>query len=142
MSEGSDKISQNSIEDLNQTLNNAQGSGASSIDSIKSLLGQLPSFGDKQGKVQQAEQMKQNAIHFDPDKYTSDETQAQIWEALCWRDSIMREIDAIISGIPGLEELVEEISQALTVCKYNWLLFELDLSQGQMSTALSSPTLW
>jgi hypothetical protein len=52
--------------------------------------------------------MKQNAIHFDPSKYTSDGTQALIWQALCWRDSIVREIDAIISGVPGMEELVED----------------------------------
>lgn len=119
MSEGSDKISQNSIGELDQKLASTQGSGSS--DTIKSLLNQLPSFGDKQSKVEQGEQMKQNAINFDPDEYTSQETQAQIWEALCWRDGIMREIDAIIAGIPGLEALVEEISQELTVCKLSYL---------------------
>jgi len=126
MSEGSDKISQTSVEDLNQSLNNAQGNSGSSIQSIKALLDRLPSFGGKQSKIQEAEQMKQNAIHFDPNKYTSQETQALIWEALEWRDSIVREIDAIIAGIPGLEDLVSEISDALTICKCTRSCLALD----------------
>lgn len=115
MSEGSDKISQNTLGDLNQQFANSGSSG--NIDQIKNLLGKLPSFGGESGKLQQGEQMKQDAIHFDPNKYTTQETQQQIWQALVWRDSLMRDIDAIISGIPGLEKLVEEISEAITVCE-------------------------
>jgi hypothetical protein len=114
MSEGTDKISQNSLEDLNHNLSGGQNSN---VDTIKQLLSSLPSFGDKQSKVQEAEQMKQDAYHFDPNQYSSKDTQAKIWQALCWRDSLMREIEDIIMGIPGLEKLVQQLSQALTVCE-------------------------
>lgn len=115
MSEGTDKISQNSLEDLNHNLSGGSNADA---ESIKQLLSSLPSFGDKQSKVQEAEQMKENAYHFDPDQYTSKDTQAQIWQALCWRDSLMRDIEEVILGVPGLEKLVEQLSQSLTVCQF------------------------
>ncbi|KIM22867.1 hypothetical protein M408DRAFT_332726 [Serendipita vermifera MAFF 305830] len=136
MSEGSDKISQNSLDELQQNFSNTQGNDGS-IDTIKSLLSQLPSSGGKEDKVQQGEQMKQNAIHFDPNNYTSQETQAQIWQALCWRDDIMRDIESIIAGIPGLEELVDQISQALTVYIYSIIQPYIMPYLKQISTVLT-----
>jgi Heterokaryon incompatibility protein Het-C len=119
-SEGSDKISQNTLEDLNQQFTNSNISGDSSIEKVKALLSKLPSMGGASGKMQQGEQMKQNAINFDPSKYTSEQTQQEIWQVLVWRDSLMRDIESIIAGIPGLEKLVEEISEALTVCEWGF----------------------
>ena len=118
MSEGGDKISQNCLEDLNNHFAASAGSGAnSSIEKIKAILGQLPSFGGKDDKLQQAQNMQSNAYHFDPNQYSTQETQAQIWQVLCWRDDIMRDVESVIAKIPGLEKMVEELTQELTVCK-------------------------
>lgn len=118
LSEGGDKLSQNSLNDLSHNMENSHGnSNDGSIDSIKALLDKLPSSQGNQGKVQKAEELKANAIHFDPNNYSTEETQRQIWEALSWRDGVMRDIESAIEGIPGLETLVDEITQAVTVCK-------------------------
>jgi hypothetical protein len=117
MSEGTDKISQNSLGDLNSHFGASESDASAKVDAIKSILSQIPSSSSEDSKVQQAEQMKQEAYHFDPNQYSSQQTQAKIWEALVWRDGVMRDVEAIISGIPGLEKLVDELSQAATVCK-------------------------
>jgi hypothetical protein len=143
MSEGSDKISQNTLEDLNQQFANSNTTGDSSIEQIKSLLSKLPTFGGESGKLQQGAQMKQNAINFDPNKYTSEQTQQEIWQVLVWRDSFMRDIEAIIAGIPGLEKLVEQISEAITVCEWAfWCCQCGSLHLCQSCTASFSLTLW
>lgn len=143
MSEGSDKISQNTLEDLNQQFANSNSGGNSSMEQVKSLLSKLPSFGGQSGKLQQGEQMKQNAIQFDPNKYTSEQTQQEIWQVLVWRDSLMRDIEAIIAGIPGLEKLVDEISEAITVCEWDFWYCQCGrLRLCQSCTALFSPTSW
>lgn len=138
MSEGGDKISQNCLEDLNNHFAASAGGGANaSIEQIKAILGQLPSFGGKDEKLQQAENMQSNAYHFDPNKYSTQETQAQIWQVLCWRDDIMRNVEAVIAKIPGLEKLVEELTQALTVYVYSILQPYIMPSLKELSTVLT-----
>ncbi|KAL2175255.1 heterokaryon incompatibility Het-C [Thermothelomyces heterothallicus CBS 202.75] len=103
------------------------GSGSGGSDFI-SLLGQLPGVGDgfaaqaRELKAASAAQEQENmraagntnivpgmSPNFDPVKVSG-----QIYPILQFRDKIVRSINSMISKIPGLEKLLEHISETLT----------------------------
>ncbi|KAK4120032.1 heterokaryon incompatibility Het-C [Parathielavia appendiculata] len=141
LGEANDHFTQSEVDEIDVALKNAEqtnksgdgqrgffsGPGSGGSDFI-SLVGQLPGVGD--GFASQARNLKamseaqeqENARsagnvnvvpgmspNFDPVKVSG-----QIYPILEFRDKIVRSINNMISKIPGLENLLEHISETLT----------------------------
>jgi hypothetical protein len=91
---------------------------ASKISALKSILGKLP-IGGGDSKVQEGEELQaaSKAYNFDPDNIAPPEVQQKLVQLLKWHDGLMRDILKKIEMIPGLDELVDELSNALNACK-------------------------
>lgn len=59
---------------------------------------------------------KSKAYNFDPDNIAPPEVQQQLWELLKWRDNIYRDIIKKIEMVPGLSDLIENLTNALNAC--------------------------
>ena len=105
--------------DLSQNLANAsQNDTDSSL--LRSLLEKLPIGGaSEEEKVAQADDMKAQAkaYQFNPDDVMPPEVQTQLLNLLKWRDGIYRDILAKIEMIPGLESLIDALTNALNACE-------------------------
>jgi hypothetical protein len=122
MGEATDKLSSASVTALSDKMNQSQSSEASTIETLKNVLGKLPSGGGDDDKMAKGEELQQKskAYNFDPDNVAPPEVQQQLIELLHWRDDLMRSIEEKIAMVPGLEDLLEELSNALNACK--WLI--------------------
>ncbi len=140
-SEATDHFTQSEVDEIDVALKNAEqanktsggggqrgffGSGSGGNDFI-SLVGQLPGMGDgfasqaRNLQAMSAAQEQENtragnvnvvpgmSPNFDPVKVAG-----QIYPILEFRDKIVRAINNMISKIPGLESLLEHISETLT----------------------------
>lgn len=69
--------------------------------------------------MNQAEEIhaQAKAYNFDPNNIAPLEVQQRLLELLKWHDSIMRDILAKIEMVPGLSNLIDELSNALNACK-------------------------
>ena len=151
LGEATDHFTQSEVDDLNKALASAEGSGggsrsANQIDTLTSLLGQVPGAGPlaQQARELQADSQHQERINasravgdtdrpvfqgppgtqgappapgipgmsadFDPVK-----TAAKIYPILELRDKIAKAIALTIEKIPGLESLVEKITETVTL---------------------------
>ncbi|KAL2144337.1 hypothetical protein VTI28DRAFT_9245 [Corynascus sepedonium] len=140
LGEATDHFTQSEVDEIDIALKNAEqsnkasdgqrgffGSGSGGSDFI-SLVGQLPGVGDgfaaqaRDLKAASAAQEQENmraagntnivpgmSPNFDPVKVSG-----QIYPILQFRDKIVRNINSMISKIPGLEKLLEHISETLT----------------------------
>ncbi|KAK4662545.1 Glycine-rich signal peptide [Podospora pseudopauciseta] len=142
LGEATDHFTQSEVDEIDIALKAAEqnsnsssgqrgflGSGSSGPDFI-SLVSQLPSVGDgfasqarslkaasaaqEQQNMQQLTRDNVNQVpgmnpNFDPVKVSG-----QIYPILEFRDKIVRSINNMISKIPGLESLLEKISETLT----------------------------
>ncbi|KAK3899238.1 heterokaryon incompatibility Het-C [Staphylotrichum tortipilum] len=143
LGEATDHFTQSEVDEIDVALKNAEqankgsggssrgffggGSGGGGSDFI-SLIGQLPGIGDgfasqaRSLQASSAAQEQENARaagnvnvvpgmspNFDPVKVSG-----QIYPILEFRDKIVRSINNMISKIPGLESLLEHISETLT----------------------------
>ncbi len=61
-------------------------------------------------------QAKAQAYNFDPDNIAPPEVQEQLWQLLKWRDDIYRDIIKKIEMVPGLSDLIENLTNALNAC--------------------------
>ncbi|KAF9039899.1 heterokaryon incompatibility Het-C [Panaeolus papilionaceus] len=124
LGEAGDKLSQSSVTDLTQKMNNAQaneGSGnGPNLDVIKTLMSRLGGGGEDTSKAEQI-QSESKAYHFNPDNVAPPEVQQRLKELLAWHDDVMRSIEKKIEMIPGLESLVEQLSNALNEYIYTVL---------------------
>lgn len=130
------EVNESEVEQLNQTLQMAQKrsageDGQRSLDSFTSLLGQVPGLGgglvsqarDLQAQSDQAEYEQQRTraegdpklFGYDLQSLDPQETIKKIYPILEFRDNIVRAINNTIAKIPGLEALVEKISEKLTL---------------------------
>jgi ribosomal protein S6 len=82
---------------------------------LKSILGKL---GGGQDKLNQAEEMKQQAkaYDFNPNNVAPPEVQKQLLDLLKWHDDILRSVIEKIEMIPGLSNLMDEFSNTLNEC--------------------------
>lgn len=113
-----DSLSQMEIADIESSLNNSAAS-VDSGDRLKKYLNMIPNFSsgneseedDKGSFFDQIDQLK-NSCH-----ESSDPTEiiAQVYPYIEFRDNAMKKIDKFISSIPGLNELRENISEAMTI---------------------------
>jgi Heterokaryon incompatibility protein Het-C len=85
---------------------------------IKDILSKLP-IGGGSNKMSQAEQIQaqSQAYNFDPNNVAPPEVRQQLFALLKWRDNLYRDVVKTIEMIPGLEDLVDQLSNALNACK-------------------------
>ncbi|EKM61451.1 uncharacterized protein PHACADRAFT_248072 [Phanerochaete carnosa HHB-10118-sp] len=120
MGEATDHLSQASVVDLSKNLSNAsQNGGDSSL--LRSLLEKLPIGGSHdEDKVSQADEMQEQAkaYQFNPDNIMPPAVQDQLLQLLKWRDDIYRDILKKIEMVPGLESLIDALTNALNAFVY------------------------
>jgi hypothetical protein len=56
------------------------------------------------------------AYNFDPNNIAPPEVQRDLMEILKWRDSIVKDITEKIDMVPGLSDLIDELTNALNAC--------------------------
>lgn len=61
---------------------------------------------------------KSQAYEFNPDDVAPPEVQQQLWELLVWRDGVFREVVGMIEMVPGLESLIDSLTNALNACEF------------------------
>ncbi|KAH9807871.1 heterokaryon incompatibility protein Het-C-domain-containing protein [Melampsora americana] len=124
LGEASDKLSSASIADLTSQMDEAQNqnkqSGEGRFEFIKSILSKLP-IGGSSGDAtvnDNLDQINQKKKAFDLDgridQLAPEQLQKQLWDIFVIRDNLMRRIEELIEGVPGLGELLENLSLALT----------------------------
>lgn len=158
LGEATDHFVQSEIEEMDNTLGNAQSGTESSTsqNALTSLLGKLPGTRDL---VTEADDLKKRSdaqtyenqhpgdtsrgmydgqsggyyeqsrdsdtggpgsglpgVDIDPKK-----TMAQIYPILVFRDKVVRRISSIVEKIPGLESLIEKISETVTIFVFSLL---------------------
>ena len=118
LGEATDKLSQSSVTEINHKLDDAKKGDNANIEVIKGLISKI-SGGGGDDKMQKGEEMKakSEAYDFDPDNIAPPEVQQQFKELLIWRDDLMRDFAETIEKIPGLDELLEQLSNALNACE-------------------------
>ncbi|KAF8079060.1 Het-C-domain-containing protein [Lyophyllum atratum] len=120
MGEATDKLSQASVTDLSQKMSAASGDdNQGNIANLKNILSQLP-IGGGDDKVNQGEEMsaQAKAYEFNPDDVAPPEVQQQLLDLLKWRDQVYRDVVAKIEMVPGLTELLDELTNALNAYVY------------------------
>lgn len=90
------------------------------IGNLRKLLQSLPIGGGDDDKMGAADnlQEKSKAYSFNPDDVAPPEVQQQLWELLKWRDDVYRDIIKKIELVPGLTDLIENLTNALNACTY------------------------
>ncbi|KAG6846066.1 hypothetical protein H0H87_006430 [Tephrocybe sp. NHM501043] len=121
MGEATDKLSQASVTEITQKMSES-GNSEGNISKLKEILSQLP-IGGGDEKVSQGEEMNAaaKAYNFDPDNVAPPEVQKQLLDLLKWRDQVYREVVAKIEMVPGLANLLDELTNALNACKLSFL---------------------
>lgn len=118
MGEAGDKLSESSVSELSKKVSDAKGQQGT-LESVKGILDQVPSGGEEtQAEMKQADELQAKAYNFDPDNYTTEEVQKTLWDILVWRDTIFRKISTIIEKIPGMETVLDQLTEALNVYIY------------------------
>ncbi|KAJ8453953.1 hypothetical protein ONZ45_g19497 [Pleurotus djamor] len=114
MGEAGDKLSQASVTDLSAKMDSAQTNGDSQLQALSSILKKLPiGGGDETASQGEEMQAQAKAYHFDPDNVAPPHVQKQLLDLLKWRDQVYRDIVAKIEMIPGLADLMDELTNAL-----------------------------
>ncbi|KAL4251519.1 von Willebrand factor A domain-containing protein 7 [Abortiporus biennis] len=124
MGEATDHLSQASVVDLSKNLNDASQNGDNSFINLKEILHKLPiGGGDTDSKMDQADAMHQQskAYEFNPDNIAPPEVQQQLLQLLKWRDDIYRDILQKIEMVPGLSDLIDNLTNALNAYVYTIL---------------------
>ena len=87
------------------------------MQGLLQIFKKLP-IGGGDDKAQQAEEMKAKAYNFNPDYVAPKEVQEQLFAILKWRDEAYRDIMKKIEMIPGLGDLIDQLTNALNACAY------------------------
>lgn len=75
---------------------------------------------DADDKMGEADNMQEQAkaYHFDPDNVAPPEVRERLWKLLNWRDNVYRDIIKKIEMVPGLSDLIDNLTNALNACAY------------------------
>lgn len=132
---------QASVVDLNAELDRARsksasqsrsgpGSSRSLADLLRSLLFKLPdtdgSGGEMERELEGVERIRAQGYGAPPgsrrpEDMSPQELHAVLWQVLRFRDNVMKKITMVIEKIPGLESLVERISESISVFVFTTL---------------------
>ncbi|KAK0246194.1 Het-C-domain-containing protein [Armillaria nabsnona] len=119
LGEATDHISQASVTALNDQMaqTSQNNDTAEKLSALKNILSKV---GGGDDKISQGEQLQaqSQAYHFDPNNVAPPEVQKQLLDLLKWRDDVYRDIIAKIEMVPGLSDLIDELSNALTAYVY------------------------
>ncbi len=120
LGEATDHISQASVTALNDQMaqTSQNNDTAEKLSALKNILSKV---GGGDDKISQGEQLQaqSQAYHFDPNNVAPPEVQKQLLDLLKWRDDVYRDIIAKIEMVPGLSDLIDELSNALTACEFS-----------------------
>ncbi|KAK7058606.1 hypothetical protein VNI00_002242 [Paramarasmius palmivorus] len=122
LGEATDHISQASVTALSDKMNESKNEDTSSkISQLKDLFGKVS--GGDDNKMNEAEEIEQKskAYNFNPDDVAPPEVQKQLLDLLKWRDNVYREILKKIEMVPGLSDLLDELTNALNAYVYTVL---------------------
>ena len=133
MGEFDDKATQSEIQELENTMNQAQSKQADT-SMLQDLLDKVPEgiFGG-QNQSQKADELKQNAQAHqmqntritprEPEEWLSyiNDVQKQIYPILEWHDEIMKSITEAIENIPILPDLIEQIQDEINIFVFSLL---------------------
>lgn len=130
LGEASDKLSSASIADLTAQLDSAQDAnkkpGGINLGFIKTILSKLPMGGNDSEVQNDLASMDQKKHAFDLDgridQIAPAELQTKIWDLFKVRDNLMRRIEELIQGIPGLGEILDNLSLSLA----QWVMVTID----------------
>lgn len=61
-------------------------------------------------------QQQSKAYNFDPNDIAPPEVQRNLIDVLKWRDSIVKDITQKMDMVPGLSDLIDELTNALNAC--------------------------
>lgn len=150
MGEFNDKATQSEIQELENTMNQAQSNqGDSSM--LQELLEKVPEgiFGG-QNESQKADELKQNAQAHqmqntqisprEPEEWLNyiNDTQKQIYPIIEWHDEIMKSITETIEKIPLLPDLIDQIQDQINVFVFSLLAPFVVPIVNQVKTELST----
>lgn len=119
LGEAQDHLSEASVSDLQKTVRDARGKGSSPISDLLGLLHNIPG-GTSSGLSRDAESLQQGPSR-DPATMNPQEIYANLFRILSFRDSVMMSIEKTMERIPGLNSLVEKISNSVSVFVYTLL---------------------
>lgn len=140
LGEATDHLSEASVSDLSKKMNELknQDQSESPIVKLRAILGQIPSGGgdDKQNAMNKGDEIRAKAFNFNPDDVAPEEVQQQLLEVLKWHDQVMHDITETIQKIPGLESLLEDLTNAMNAYVYTTLEPWLTPILQQSTTAL------
>ncbi|KIM47583.1 hypothetical protein M413DRAFT_203701 [Hebeloma cylindrosporum] len=121
LGEAGDKLSQASVTDLSDKMNNPQGGKKIDISALKAILSKFGGGNDEKLKKGEQIQQQSQAYNFDPNNIAPPEVQKQLLDLLRWHDDIMRDIIKKMEMVPGLTTLLDEVSNALNEYIYTIL---------------------
>lgn len=75
--------------------------------------------------MQSVEDVRKKAIGLDPNTIAPEQVRQQLWAVLKWRDGLMKDVARVIENIPGLEDLLEQLTNAMNACAIPNLSFYL-----------------
>lgn len=118
----SSHLSEASVIDLTQKMSAAKlqsAGGDSPIKKIQDILGRLPSNREKDERMGSVNDFnsKRKGFNLDPGTVAPEQVRQQLWAILKWRDGLMKDVARMIENIPGLEDLLEQLTNALNACK-------------------------
>ncbi|KAL2824731.1 heterokaryon incompatibility protein Het-C-domain-containing protein [Aspergillus cavernicola] len=134
LGEISDKATQSEIQGLEGVINESQ-SDSPSDSFIQDLLSKIPegligSSDEKVGRMDElkaesehAKEKSQNISPREPEEWATylDDVQKQIYPILEWHDDLLKSINQAIEKIPVLPELLEQVSEQITVAVFSIL---------------------
>jgi len=140
LGEATDHLSEASVSDLSKKMNEMknQDQSDSPISKLRGILGQIPSGGgdNKQDAMNKGDEIRAKAFNFNPDDVAPEEVQQQFLEILKWHDQVMHDITETIQNIPGLESLLDDLTNAMNAYVYTTLEPWLTPILQQSTTAL------
>lgn len=117
LGEAQDHLSEASISDLNKAMDDAKakssGSNRSSVQNLLGMLSKVPGAGSD-SVSRDLNDISRGPVS-DPANMSPQEMYANLWKILELRDRIMKGIEATIEKIPGLNSLVEKLTNELNI---------------------------
>ncbi|KAG8709800.1 hypothetical protein FRC08_018045 [Ceratobasidium sp. 394] len=123
LGEATDHLSEASVSDLSKKMNEMKNQDQSPISTLRAILGQIPHGGgdDKQNAMNQGDEIRNKAFNFNPDDVAPEEVQQRLLEILKWHDQVMHDVTKTIQNIPGLESLLDDLTNAMNAYVYTTL---------------------